>query len=1038
MTQPTIRQRLLGLGATLAILLLVAGIPVVLVALGATPWRADLGDLRTLLSSPDDGTLAVVVIAAVAWIAWLVVAVSVVVEVLAQVRGLPAPTLPGLGAPQRAAGELVAVAALLFVAAPTVAAGFPAPPAHAAAAPLRAAPVPAAVETAAVPSVAAPVPAAAGTSPKERSTVDYTVKRGDSLWRIADQLLGDGARFPEIVELNHAVLNGRPDFILAGTVLKVPHEADEPAGDSPPGGYAVKPGDTLSGIAEAELGDPARYGELAEASRGTVQSDGSRLTDPNLIRPGWEITIPGPANRVADVPDKPVDVGPPAPAAPPPVTPRPEPALTPTPAKTAPPEPAPAADHADGNSEAEASTPGWLLPGLTGSGAVLAAVVLLAVRAHRNTQLRYRRPGQRVAAPPPELRNVEKTAFASGAPLTDAIKHLDRALRHLAGACEDESRTLPPAVTVTLARDIATLHLATDADLPAPWTGEGAEWSTLLGTDVPDRPDVLPPYPMLVSVGQDGSGALHLVNLEHLRVTNLAGDSNATTALGRHIAAELALNPWAVLVDVTVIGLGEELAPLDPLRLHHHVNDDGVVASIARDLTAAREAGGDDPDPYRAVVTAGPGTAELADLLASPVPRLGAAVISLGAPVPGSTLIEIDHDGHLHAPSLRRNLQAAGLMADEAAACAAIVDLTRESEPERIPPFDEAAGSWKALADHAGLLRAEVTDPRGTDPAGNESLLPRSTEEYVEVAATTAADVETLAPVVPASVRRKVEDADPALDEDVAEWFDPDSVRPRLTVLGPVKAYVFGETVPAIAKRRPYFVEMLAYLALHPGGVTGGAVSDAFSTAASRARTDLGILRTWLGTNPRTGTPHLPAANESATFRETGVKAYQVEDVLVDADLFRRLRARGEARGAEGIADLKTATTLVAGQPFSLLRERGWSWLLDDERLHETIGCAIVDTAHILVVDALEKNDLPAAREAAETACTAAPYDEICRLDLVKVTAAEGHEEAAEKMLADGVVNRTDDHLPPVTLPERTSAALDGDAPDGRTTPHRK
>ena len=47
--------------------------------------------------------------------------------------------------------------------------------------------------------------------------------------------------------------------------------------------------------------------------------------------------------------------------------------------------------------------------------------------------------------------------------------------------------------------------------------------------------------------------------------------------------------------------------------------------------------------------------------------------------------------------------------------------------------------------------------------------------------------------------------------------------------------------------------------------------------------------------------------------------------------------------------------SLVHGLPFSLLREKGWSWLLDTERVHETVGCAIVDTAHLLVVDALAR-----------------------------------------------------------------------------------
>ena len=69
---------------------------------------------------------------------------------------------------------------------------------------------------------------------------------------------------------------------------------------------------------------------------------------------------------------------------------------------------------------------------------------------------------------------------------------------------------------------------------------------------------MLPPYPLLVTVGQDDNG-LHLVNLENLGVVALTGDSERTRALARHIAAELALNPWSVLVEVNVIGLGEEL-----------------------------------------------------------------------------------------------------------------------------------------------------------------------------------------------------------------------------------------------------------------------------------------------------------------------------------------------------------------------------------------------------------------------------------------------------------------------------------------------
>jgi nucleoid-associated protein YgaU len=1018
MTQPTLAQRLRGLAATLLILLLVAGVPFLLFAIGAAPWKADLGELRTLLTSPDDGTLAMVVIAAVAWLAWAFVAVSVVLEVVSQVRGLPTPTLPGLGAPQRAVGQLVAVSALLFVAAPTVVAAFPTPPAHAAAAAsLLESPRLAAVEAPPVQSEAAPALAEAPS--KHQSTIDYTVKRGDSLWKIADRLLGDGARFPEIVDLNKDVLNGRPEFIGSGTVLKVPHEVTEVEGDRPAEEYVVQPGDTLSEIAEAKLGDPMRYPDLFEASRDTVQPDGAMLTDPDLIRPGWAITIPGQFKHKADAPEEPpVEIVPPVDIEPPVETPSVEPTQEPTSAA----EPEPETEVAttdDADTEAESSAPGWLMPGLTGAGAVLAGLVLLAVRAHRNTQLRYRRPGQTIAPPPPELRAVEKTAFVAGAPLTKTIEDLDRALMHLAGECSDAGRALPQVVTATLAKGTVTLHLVEDATLPGPWTGGGTEWSLTLGEALPDRGDVLPPYPLLVSIGQDDDG-LHLVNLEHLGVVALAGDPERAKALARHIAAELALNPWSTIVEVNMIGVGEELAPLDTLRLRHHPDGSQVVPGFVRDVTASLENGWSDPDPYRVVLTTGDEAGELASLLVAPSSRVGTALVSLTAPVPESNVFEVDHAGRLTAPLLGLDLQAAGLTSEEAKACAAIVDLTRESEPVKVPPFEQAADGWRALADQAGALREELTHVREDGPAGDGSVLPESAEEYVEAAATTVEDVETLAPVVPEQVRRTVEEADPTLDEDVADWFDENNKRPRLMLYGAVNARAFGKVAPAISKRKPYFVEMLAYLVLHPKGATGAAVAEAFAVAPSRARTDLGTLRDWLGMNPRTEQEYLPQAYKSPAFKETGVRTYQVQDVLCDVDLFRRLRTRGQARGADGLDDLKTAISLVDGVPFSNLRDKGWSWLLDTERLHETIGHAIVDTAHIVVVDAMAKGDLALAREAAETACTAAPYDDICRLDLVKVAVAEGHGEAADQILNDSVFNRTDDYLPPIDLSERT------------------
>ena len=72
-------------------------------------------------------------------------------------------------------------------------------------------------------------------------------------------------------------------------------------------------------------------------------------------------------------------------------------------------------------------------------------------------------------------------------------------------------------------------------------------------------------------------------------------------------------------------------------------------------------------------------------------------------------------------------------------------------------------------------------------------------------------DLEQLDPRVPEHVRAEVESADPDLDQDVRDWFAPDCDRPRLTLLGPVA--VRAHRAP-IATRKPFFIEVLAYLAL--------------------------------------------------------------------------------------------------------------------------------------------------------------------------------------------------------------------------------
>ena len=279
----TLNCRLRGLAATAALVGFMVGVPAVLLAINAIPNPGAFAWSR--LTAPDDGSLAMEVIAAVCWIAWAIFTCQLIASIVSQIRGIRAPRLPGLVVPQLAADRLVAAAALLFVAIPTATAFLPQPKAEAA---VTATPLPDAAPLAAEPAASELTTHHVAPTTKEPTTERYTVKRGDSLWKIAEERLGDGTRYVELVDLNEAVLNGRPDFLLPGTVLKVPVAETAPEGD-----YVVQPGDTLAEIAEDELGDADAYPSIFEASRDTVQANGARLSDPDLILPGWRLTIPG-------------------------------------------------------------------------------------------------------------------------------------------------------------------------------------------------------------------------------------------------------------------------------------------------------------------------------------------------------------------------------------------------------------------------------------------------------------------------------------------------------------------------------------------------------------------------------------------------------------------------------------------------------------------------------------------------------------------------------------------------------------------------
>jgi uncharacterized membrane-anchored protein len=78
----------------------------------------------------------------------------------------------------------------------------------------------------------------------------------------------------------------------------------------------------------------------------------------------------------------------------------------------------------------------------------------------------------------------------------------------------------------------------------------------------------------------------------------------------------------------------------------------------------------------------------------------------------------------------------------------------------------------------------------------------------------------------------------------------------------------------------------------------------------------------------------------------------------------------------------------------------------------------------MVTTSALKDGDLRQARAAAELAALAAPHEEIPRLDLAAVAAAEGHEREAERVLREDVFDRSDDGQAPMELSERTESII--------------
>ncbi|MDT8916045.1 winged helix-turn-helix domain-containing protein [Amycolatopsis sp. PS_44_ISF1] len=227
-----------GLVAALVLAALVAGLPWVLIYGVGWPLPGHVpsaGEIGAVLMAPMSPSFLLDTLACLAWLLWLVFAVDVAACVLDAARGARWPELRGRSGPVRRVAAVLVGALLLAVLGRTATAATAAPPVVAR--PVGHTP---AVATA----LAWTMPAShkhTGSPPSQPSAEPGTERVRppeagvhDSLWRIAQRRLGDGDRWPEIWALNEgsAQPDGRvlsdPNRIHPGDTLRLPETPTPP------------------------------------------------------------------------------------------------------------------------------------------------------------------------------------------------------------------------------------------------------------------------------------------------------------------------------------------------------------------------------------------------------------------------------------------------------------------------------------------------------------------------------------------------------------------------------------------------------------------------------------------------------------------------------------------------------------------------------------------------------------------------------------------------------------------------------------------
>ena len=961
------------IGALVALLVVIAGLPAGLVAAGAplVPSGLSWAHVRHLLVTPDmTGSVLVWLVSLIGWIGWAWFALAVAAEAVTMLSGqrlhwhMPGPRLVR----RVAAGLLIAA----FAAAPAATSTAHAAEATHVAVAAQAGPAHAA-GTQDSPATTSQAPDAS-TTPKIWKT--YTVRANDYLWKIAEHYYGDGAQFRRIAEASG---------IDPHSELKVGQKLILPVPENTAAVHSVKAGEYLWEIAEHYYGDGAQYHKIAEASGIDAHSD---------LAVGQKLVIPGPLRHDATPPHHSASTHAkaatpahtptrrPAPAHK--ATPAPTPATPTTPTHTVTPAPASAGHstsdehpiHTDTATADKASNEDALSPiqvGLTASvGLVLVAGLITTLNRRYRTRFTRQPRGKAMTLPSPDAQTAEIALRSTGATDTLTITCLDQALRAIGAWCHHCGHPLPPLLAARVDDDRIDLLLsqaAPDHPEAVELAADGSVW-TLTADRIDDLlahtdDNQAAPWPSLVTLGRDDDGAHILIDLEAAGTLHLIADDDQVDAALAAIAVELATCDWSDEVNVTLVGQvcpGLEDALESPTltratdvdtlltTLEARADDQRHILTEGNPLAAHRA----DPaisDGFDAevILLDTELTEDHRNRLASLVealPRVSVAAVTTSPTSSDEWSLTLTGDPlvadlaplgwHIHPQTLDADLYRN------------VVELLDNSAADDYEP----AGWWDHDADDTDTNDTTETDtvePFTTVPrprlslttlTGDIDLSEFNVDDIIDEANQALDNTDQTTNQVRVDTDQPGTDTPFPIDD-----IDPlSSDHPVLSIIG--HPDITGAT--GTVGRSPWRCQQLAlYIAEHPGA-SGATIADDLGLSASTVRSIATHLRHWLGADDA-GVAYMPAAT----------RGYRLDErIVTDVDLIDAAVAGAGINTAETatlVAILKLGRGRVfAGVPDSELRQFRASMYHVEAR--------IVDAALQVTDRALEAGDLRLAR----------------------------------------------------------------------------